>query len=49
MQQRETEALELLKSAVHLDPKLKAVAKAEPDFAALRESPAFRKLINGKQ
>jgi tetratricopeptide (TPR) repeat protein len=47
VQQRQTEALELLKCALHLDPKLKAIAKAEPDFAALRESPAFRKLVNG--
>ena len=47
VQQRPTEALELLRSALHLDPKLKVIAKAEPDFAALRESPAFQKLLNG--
>ncbi|HUI08541.1 MAG TPA: tetratricopeptide repeat protein [Verrucomicrobiae bacterium] len=47
VQQRPTEALELLRSALHLDPKLKALAKAEPDFADLRESSAFRQLIDG--
>ena len=47
VQQRPTEAIELLKSALHLDPKLKAIARAEPDFDGLRESPAFRKLLNG--
>ena len=47
VQERPEEALALLKNAVHLDPKLKAIAKAEPDFARLRETSAFRKLING--
>jgi tetratricopeptide (TPR) repeat protein len=47
VQQRPTEALELLKNAVHLDPKLKTIARSEPDFAQLRDTPTFRKLING--
>jgi len=48
VQQRPTEALELLRNALHLDPKLKAVARAEPDFATLRESAEFLKLLNGR-
>ena len=47
VQRRPEEALELLRNALHLDPKLKALAKAEPDFAGLRESPAFQKLVHG--
>ena len=47
VQQRPDEALQLLKSAVHLDPKLKVLAKAEPDFAGLRDSPAFQELVDG--
>jgi len=46
VQQRSTEALELLRNALHLDPKLKALAKAEPDFANLRESAEFLNLLN---
>jgi tetratricopeptide (TPR) repeat protein len=48
VQQREPEALELLKNALHLDPKLKALAKAEPDFADLRETPAFQEVLKGR-
>ena len=48
VQQREQEALELLKNALHLDPKLKVLARAEPDFANLRRTPAFQKLLNGR-
>ncbi|HUJ10466.1 MAG TPA: tetratricopeptide repeat protein [Verrucomicrobiae bacterium] len=48
VQHREAEALELLRNAVHLDPKLKAIAKSEPDFSQLREMPAFQKLVNGR-
>jgi tetratricopeptide (TPR) repeat protein len=47
VQHRPTEALELLRNAVHLDPKLKVVARSEPDFAQLRDTPTFRKLVNG--
>lgn len=47
MQQREQEALQLLKSALRLDPKLKALARAEPDFADLRKSLAFQEVLNG--
>jgi tetratricopeptide (TPR) repeat protein len=46
VQQREQEALELLKNALHLDPKLKVIARAEPDFADLRRTPAFQELLN---
>ena len=42
------EALELLKNALRLDPKLKALAKTEPDFAIVRDLPEFQTLINGK-
>jgi tetratricopeptide (TPR) repeat protein len=48
VQHRQVEALELLRSAVHLDPKLKAIARSEPDFAQLRDTPTFRKLVNGR-
>jgi tetratricopeptide (TPR) repeat protein len=48
VQHRPTEALELLKNAVHLDPKLKAIARTEPDFAQLRDTPTFQKLVNGR-
>ncbi len=47
VQHRQIEALELLKNAVHLDPKLKAIARSEPDFEQLRDTPTFRKLVNG--
>jgi len=45
VQHRPEEAIELLKNALHLDPKLKALARAEPDFVGLREVPAFQKLF----
>jgi len=48
VQNRPQEALELLRSALHLDPKLKALAKAEPDFQSLRALPAFRRLISAR-
>ena len=48
VQRRSTEAIELLRNALHLDPKLKTIAKTEPDFADLRESPAFQALLNGR-
>jgi len=48
VQHRQAEALELLKNAVHLDPKLKVIAKSEPDFAQLRDTPQFQKLVNGR-
>lgn len=48
VQQRTQEALELLGHALHLDPKLKTVAKVEPDLEGLRELPEFRKLVNGR-
>jgi tetratricopeptide (TPR) repeat protein len=48
MQHREMEALELLRNALHLDPKLRALAKAEPDFVDLRKTPAFEQILNGR-
>jgi Flp pilus assembly protein TadD len=45
VQNRPIEALELLRSAVHLDPKLKKLARAEPDLTQLRELPEFRRLV----
>jgi hypothetical protein len=47
-QQRPQEAIEMLRNALHLDPKLKALAKAEPDFSELRLSPAFQQLLKGR-
>ena len=47
-QHRTDEALEMLRNALQLDPKLKALAKTEPDFAKLRGLPEFLALINGK-
>jgi tetratricopeptide (TPR) repeat protein len=47
VQNRTQEALELLRSAIHLDPKLKKLAAAEPDFKHLREVPEFCDLVNG--
>src|SRR5258706_7643555 len=41
VQHRQQEALGLLKNGLHLDPKLKYMAKAEPDFSDLRELPDF--------
>jgi Flp pilus assembly protein TadD len=45
VQNRTTEALELLRNALSLDPKLREVAKAEPDLDRLRELPDFQKII----
>ena len=45
MQHRPDEAIELLKNALQLDPKLKVLAKVEPDFTNLRESSAFQQLL----
>lgn len=47
-QHRTDEALELLKNALQLDPKLKALARTEPDFAEVRELSEFKTLVNGK-
>jgi tetratricopeptide (TPR) repeat protein len=46
VQNRPEEALTLLRNALSLDPKLKDLAKAEPDFQALRDLPVFQELIN---
>jgi tetratricopeptide (TPR) repeat protein len=46
VQNRREEALALLKDALDLDPKLRNLAKAEPDFNGLRTDPLFQKLIN---
>jgi tetratricopeptide (TPR) repeat protein len=46
VQQRCEEAIELLQNALRLDPKLANLAKVERDFDALRELPAFQKLVN---
>jgi tetratricopeptide (TPR) repeat protein len=48
VQHRTTEALELLRNAIHLDPKLRTLARAEHDFDQLRKSPEFQKLIRGR-
>jgi tetratricopeptide (TPR) repeat protein len=48
VQHRQQEAIELLQNALHLDPKLKVLARAEPDFAGLREVPAFQKLLGSR-
>lgn len=49
VQNRNEEALELLKNALNLDPKLRDLAKAEPDFNLLRGLSAFEKLINAEK
>ena len=48
MQHRTEEALEMLRNALHLDPKLRALARAEHDFDGLRGSPEFEKLVSSK-
>ncbi|MGA2603733.1 MAG: tetratricopeptide repeat protein [Verrucomicrobiia bacterium] len=48
MQHREGEAIEMLRNALCLDPELKVLAKAEPDFCELRLSPAFQQLLKGR-
>lgn len=45
VQQRPREALELLRDALHLDPKLKPLARAEPDLESLRPLPEFQQLV----
>jgi tetratricopeptide (TPR) repeat protein len=45
VQHHRDEAIELLKNALCLNPKLRALVNAEPDFADLRGSPAFQKLL----
>lgn len=47
VQHRTEEALALLRNALELNPKLKALARTETDFAAVRDLPEFQKLING--
>ena len=46
VQNRPTEALELLRDALRLDPKLRTMAKAEQDFESIRALPAFQELLN---
>jgi tetratricopeptide (TPR) repeat protein len=48
VQHRQEEAIELLKNALHLNPKLKVLAKAETDFTGLRDLPAFQKLLGSR-
>lgn len=48
VQNRPDEALTLLENALSLDPKLRDLAKAEPDFQPLHGLTAFQKLINGE-
>ena len=48
VQHRTEEALEWLRKAVHLDPKLKTLARVEHDFDELRLLPVFQKLVNGE-
>jgi tetratricopeptide (TPR) repeat protein len=47
VQNRTQEALDLLRYAIRLDPKLKRLAAAEPDFKHLRQVPEFCALLNG--
>lgn len=49
VQHRTEEALELLRNAIDLDPKLRCLAKAEHDFDALRNLPAFRSLVESQK
>jgi len=46
VQNRPAEALDLLRDALSLDPKLRALAKAEQDFDSIRTLPAFQKLLS---
>jgi len=43
-QSREDEAIGLLRDALRLDPKLRDLARSEPDLAALRHRPDFREI-----
>ena len=47
VQHRTEEALQLLGDALHLDPKLKPLARLERDFDEMRSLPEFQKLVNG--
>ena len=47
VQQRPDEALCLLRNALGLDPKLKQLARHEPDLKSLRELPEFQSLVTG--
>jgi tetratricopeptide (TPR) repeat protein len=47
-QNRPEEAIALLRNAVRLDPKLKRLAREEPDFAGLRQLPEFQRVVGGK-
>ena len=47
VQNRPTEALELLREALSLDPKLRSLAKVEGDFDSIRALPAFQELLKG--
>jgi len=49
VQQRVEEALELLRHALDIDPKLKVLARAEPDFKTLRELPVFQQLVGRRR
>jgi tetratricopeptide (TPR) repeat protein len=44
-QQRTAEALVLLRHALHLNPKLRSLAKAEHDFDPIRHLPEFQALL----
>lgn len=48
VQRRREEALLLLRNALYLDPKLRRLAKAEPDLQPLRELPEFWRLVEGR-
>jgi tetratricopeptide (TPR) repeat protein len=45
VQARPQEALILLRNALHLDPKLRDLARAEKDFDAIRDLPEFQQLL----
>jgi Flp pilus assembly protein TadD len=48
VQQKTSEALTLLRNALHLDPKLKGLARAEHDFDSIRELPEFKQIVATK-
>ena len=48
-QHRPQEALALLKNALLLNPQLREMAKAEPDFATVRDLPEFQELVKQKK
>lgn len=49
VQKRVEEALDLLRQALDIDPKLKVLARAEPDFQTLRELPVFQQLVGDRR